>query len=285
MTAVLDKLVSLLTLEQLEQQLFRGHSQDLGFGHVFGGQVLGQALFAAQQTVPSGRLAHSYHSYFLRAGDIALPIIYEVENLRDGGSFSARRVSAIQNGRPIFFMTASFQNPEKGLEHQVSMPAIGAPEQFPNEHQLATILADRLPPAVVNQYLTNQAIEIRIAQDPHETLTDRTPQRSIWMRATGLASDDQSLHQFLLSYASDFNFLTTALKPHGIDWLSGQVKVATIDHSLWFHRPVRFDQWLLFVVDCPSTSNARGYVRGQIFDQAGQLVASAAQEGLVRQRD
>ncbi|WP_028116879.1 acyl-CoA thioesterase II [Ferrimonas senticii] len=284
MSAVLDNLVSLLTLEQLDDGLYRGESQDLGFGHLFGGQVLGQALAAAQRTVPAGRMVHSYHSYFLRAGDLSLPVIYDVETLRDGGSFSARRVSAIQHGRPIFFMTASFQAEEPGLEHQIAMPQVEAPEAFPSELELAAKMGDLLPQSVRDQYLKKQAIEIRVAESKTQRLTDRSPTRNIWMRANGALADDQSLHQFLLSYASDFNFLTTALKPHGIEWLSGEVKAATIDHSMWFHRPVKFDDWLLFSIDSPSTSNARGLVRGQIFNRDGQLVASAVQEGLLRKR-
>ncbi|QIZ75640.1 acyl-CoA thioesterase II [Ferrimonas lipolytica] len=284
MPAVLDKLVNLLTLEQLDDGLYRGESQDLGFGHLFGGQVLGQALAAAQATVPEGRMVHSYHSYFLRAGDLSLPVIYDVENLRDGGSFSARRVSAIQHGRPIFFMTASFQGEEAGMDHQVVMPEVAPPEQFKSEHQLATELGDQLPPMLRKLFLENDAIEMRVAEDADQRANDRNPIRNVWMRANGTLAADSALHQFLLSYASDFNFLSTALKPHGVSMLSGQVKLATIDHSMWFHRPVKFDNWLLFSIDCPSTGNARGLVRGQIFDTDGNLVASAVQEGLMRPR-
>ncbi|SHH76431.1 acyl-CoA thioesterase II [Ferrimonas marina] len=284
MSEVLQRLVDLLALERLDDGLFRGESQDLGFGHLFGGQVLGQALAAAQETVPSGRDVHSFHSYFLRAGDLALPVIYDVENLRDGGSFSARRVSAIQHGRPIFFMTASFQAPEPGLEHQIAMPKAHGPEGFLSQHELAQRMRDKLPPAMVERYLDNLAIELRVVEDPRTALEDRSPKRQVWMRANGELPDDPQVHRYLLAYASDFNFLTTACKPHGLSLFTPGLKLATIDHAMWYHRPFRFDQWLMFDIDCPTTMNSRGLVRGQIFDQQGNLVASAQQEGLLRQR-
>ncbi|GAA4877231.1 acyl-CoA thioesterase II [Ferrimonas pelagia] len=284
MSEVLQRLVNLLALERLDDDLYRGESQDLGFGHLFGGQVLGQALSAAQATVPAERDVHSFHSYFLRAGDLSLPVIYDVENLRDGGSFSARRVSAIQHGRPIFFMTASFQAPESGFEHQVAMPTTQPPMDYMSQHELVELMRDKLPPSLVSQYLENLAIEIRVAEDPTQIGKDRSSVRQVWMRANGPLPDDPQIHRYLMAYASDFNFLATACKPHGLTPFTPGLKLATIDHAMWYHRPFRFDDWLLFEIDCPTTVNARGLVRGQFFDQQGNLVASAQQEGLIRYR-
>ncbi|USD36733.1 MULTISPECIES: acyl-CoA thioesterase domain-containing protein [Ferrimonas] len=284
MSNSLDTLLEIMTLEQLEQGLFRGQSQDLGFGHLFGGQVLGQALAAATQTVADDRQVHSFHSYFLRAGDLQRPVIYEVENMRDGGSISTRRVSAIQHGRPIFHLTGSFHHSEPGFEHQAAMPDVAGPDGLANQFQLAEAMRGKVPDKLLDIYLNNTAIEIRLV-DPINPLKPepREPVRYVWMKANGPLPSNQSLQQHLLAYASDLNFLVTAAQPHGVSYLTPGLKMATIDHSMWFHRPVAFDQWLLYAVDSPNAMNSRGLVRGQIFNQQGQLVASSAQEGLLRQ--
>ncbi|SDI54818.1 acyl-CoA thioesterase-2 [Ferrimonas sediminum] len=284
MSNSLETLLEIMTLEQLEQGLFRGQSQDLGFGHLFGGQVLGQALAAATQTVADDRQVHSFHSYFLRAGDLQRPVIYEVENMRDGGSISTRRVSAIQHGRPIFHLTGSFHHSEPGFEHQAGMPDVAGPDGLPNQFQLAEAMRGKVPDQLLEIYLNNTAIEIRLVEPINPLKPEpREPVRYVWMKANGPLPAGQSLHQHLLAYASDLNFLVTAAQPHGVSYLTPGLKMATIDHSMWFHRPVAFDQWLLYAVDSPNAMNSRGFVRGQIFNQQGQLVASSAQEGLLRQ--
>ncbi|MBY5990701.1 acyl-CoA thioesterase II [Ferrimonas balearica] len=283
MSETLNRLLGVLSLEQLEDGLYRGQTLDLGFGHLFGGQVLGQALSAAKATVASERAVHSFHSYFLRPGDLSRPVVYEVENLRDGGSFSARRVSAIQHGRPIFYMTASFQGDEPGVSHQDPMPQVPGPEGLPNQHDLAQLMGDKLPKGMVERYLDNAAIEMRLVEqvDPFKPKVTE-PKRYVWMRTQGQLPDDPRLHRYLLAYASDFNFLVTALQPHGLSWLDRRLKVATIDHAMWYHRPFRFDDWVLYAIDSPNANNSRGLVRGQFFNRDGELIASAVQEGLMR---
>lgn len=283
MSQVLGDLLSLLSLEQIEMGLFRGQSQDLGFGHVFGGQVMGQALSAARQTVPVERKVHSFHSYFLRAGDEKLPIVYEVENMRDGGSFSARRVSAIQKGRPIFHMTCSFQTPEQGFSHQAMMPDVPGPEGLLNQQELAMTMRDKVPASILNKFMEDAPIEMRLV-DPQSPVAPNAsePYRHVWLRANGDMPLETRVHDYLLAYASDFNFLVTAAQPHGVSFLTPGMRMATIDHAMWFHRPVNMGEWLLYSIDSPNASGGRGYVRGQFFNQQGELVASATQEGLIR---
>lgn len=280
---LLDELVSLIALERLEVNLFRGQSQDLGWGTVFGGQVLGQALSAATQTVPTDRFAHSLHGYFLRPGRVESPVIYEVDRIRDGRSFTTRRVLAIQNGEAIFSLSASFQVVEPGYDHQATMPEVAPPEQLASEQALMAQILHRIPKPLYEQVTSDRPIEVRPV-DPQDFLTDapRAPQRAVWFKARGQLPDQPSLHQSLLAYASDFHFLTTSLQPHGLSWLHPHLHLASVDHVLWFHRPFRMDEWLLHVVDSPSASGARGFVRGQFFNRAGQLIASTAQEGLIR---
>jgi acyl-CoA thioesterase-2 len=253
---------------------------------VFGGQVVGQALYAAKQTVPDERSVHSFHSYFLRPGDSSKPIVYDVETLRDGNSFSARRVSAIQHGKPIFYMTASFQSPETGFEHQNLMPDVPPPEGLLSESEIAQKLAHMLPEKVREKFIGQKPIEMRPVKF-HNPLKGSVeePHRYVWFRANGSMPDDQRIHQYLLGYASDFNFLPTALQPHGVGFLEPGMQVATIDHSMWFHRPFRMDDWLLYAVESSSASGARGFVRGQIYTRDGVLVATTVQEGVIRQRD
>jgi acyl-CoA thioesterase II len=283
MSKVLEELVELLALERIEQNLFRGQSQDLGWGAVFGGQVLGQALSAAEQTVGDSRTVHSFHSYFLRSGDARRPIVYEVDCIRDGKSFTTRRVVAIQGGRAIFSMAASFQKPETGFEHQDEKPSAPGPEGLLSESELAHAFADRIPEAFRERALAERPIEVRPVS-PQDPLNPdrRPPHRQMWYRVAGRLPDEPSVHQYLLAYASDFNFLGTAMQPHGISWLSPKMQVASLDHAMWFHRPFRFDEWLLYAVESPSASSARGLVRGQFFTESGTLVASTMQEGLIR---
>ncbi|GAB4564984.1 MAG: acyl-CoA thioesterase II [Haliangiales bacterium] len=290
MSKVLDELLVLLRLEQIEQNLFRGQSQDLGWGAIFGGQVLGQALSAAARTVPPDRDVHSLHGYFLRQGDAAKPVVYEVDCIRDGKSFTTRRVVAIQYGRAIFNLSASFHREEPGFEHQAEMPEVVGPEGLIAETEILRQLGDRLPGVLRNRAEADRPIEIRPV-DPNDPLnpSPRPPQRAVWFRASGpLPDTPAAVHQYLLAYASDFHLLTTALQPHGVSWLSGRMQMASLDHAMWFHRPFRLDDWLLYMIDSPNARGARGLVRGQFFNRAGELVASTVQEGLIRrwrQRD
>ncbi len=285
MSQALQNLLNLLNLEKLEEGLFRGQSEDLGLRQVFGGQVVGQALYAAKQTVPEERIIHSFHSYFLRPGDSKKGIIYDVETLRDGKSFSARRVSAVQNGQPIFYMTASFQAPESGFEHQNAMPEVPGPETLASEQDLAQKMAHLLPEKVREKFIAERPLEIRPVQI-HNPLKGRVdePVRQVWIRANGGLPADLRIHQYLLGYVSDLNFLPVALQPHGKGFLEADMQVATIDHSMWFHRPFNFSDWLLYSVVSTSASGARGFVRGEFYNQQGVLVASTVQEGVMRQR-
>ncbi|MCU5771994.1 acyl-CoA thioesterase II [Erwiniaceae bacterium BAC15a-03b] len=285
MSQALQNLLNLLNLEKLEEGLFRGQSEDLGLRQVFGGQVVGQALYAAKQTVPAERIIHSFHSYFLRPGDSQKAIIYDVETLRDGNSFSARRVSAIQNGQPIFYMTASFQAPESGYEHQNSMPSVPGPETLPSETDIAHQLAEFIPEKAREKFLAEKPLEMRPVKfhNPLQGHVDE-PVRQVWFRANGPMPADPGIHQYLLGYASDFNFLPVALQPHGKGFLEPGMQIATIDHSMWFHRPFDLNQWLLYSVESTSASGARGFVRGQFYTQDGTLVASTVQEGVMRLR-
>jgi acyl-CoA thioesterase-2 len=275
-------LLELLELETLEVNLFRGESRDIGSPQVFGGQVLGQALNAASRTV-TGRMVHSLHAYFLPRGDFKAPIIYQVDRSRDGASFSNRRVIAIQHGEQIFNMTCSFQVEEPGLEHQVQMPDVPAPEGLADTSRVAPELLARLPERVRLLVQTARPFEFRAARplDAH-TAPGQAPSRQVWFRAVATVPEDQTLQRCLLAYVSDFHLLETATLPHGISHLSGKAQVASIDHAMWFHRPLRVDEWLLYDVDSPSASGARGFARANVFARTGALVASTAQEGLVR---
>ena len=285
MSHVLDDLVDLLSLESIEENLFRGRSQDLGFRQLYGGQVLGQSLSAASQTVEEARHVHSLHGYFLRPGDASMPVVYSVDRVRDGGSFSTRRVTAIQKGKPIFTCSASFQYDEEGFEHQAQMPDVVGPENLATEVELASTMADRLPERIRDKVLCAKPIEIRpvTERDPYNPRPG-DPVKYVWFRADGTLPDTPALHKYLLAYASDFGLLTTSLMPHGKSVWQRDMQIASLDHSLWFHRNLRADQWLLYATDSPWAGNARGFNRGSIFNRAGQLVASSTQEGLIRQR-
>lgn len=282
MKPIVAELVELLELERIEENLFRGQSRDIGTRFVFGGQVLGQALAAAQRTV-DGRHVHSLHAYFLRAGDVEAPIVYEVDRNRDGKSFSSRRVVAIQHGQPIFTMAASFQEPEEGLGHQLSMPTVPPPEDLEEPDPIEPERLAKIP-AKLQRWVTNQGpFEFRHVY-PRDELKPpkRPPLQHVWFRLCDRVGDDELLHRALLAYASDFHLLGTATLPHGISYLQGNVQMASLDHAMWFHRPFRADQWLLYSCDSPSSQGARGLSRGQIYDTSGRLVASTAQEGLIR---
>ena len=283
MTSPASELIELLSLERLEDNLFRGQSRDIGTKYVFGGQVLGQALSAAQATMTEPRAAHSLHAYFLRAGDIEHPIVYDVDRTRDGGSFSVRRVSAIQHGKVIFFCAASFQEAEAGAEHQLSMPEVPRPEDL---EPAPAIPPEKLAllPTKVQRWLDRQGpFEFRHVY-PRDELNPpkRPPYQQVWFRLSQPVGDAPELHRALLAYASDFHLLGTATFPHGISYYQPNVAMASLDHALWFHRPFRADEWLLYSLDSPSAQGARGMARGLVFDRAGRLVASTAQEGLIR---
>jgi acyl-CoA thioesterase-2 len=283
MNPIVTELVQLLRLERLEDNLFRGQSRDIGTKYVFGGQVLGQALSAAQQTVDDGRHVHSIHAYFLRAGDIEAPIVYDVDRARDGHSFSVRRVTAIQHGQPIFVFASSFQKSEPGVEHQFHMPEVPQPEDVeptaaPSPEALAKL------PAKMQRWLSRMGpFEMRPIYPRDEVKPPkRPPYQQVWLRLTDKVSDAPELHQALLAYASDFYLLGTTTFPHGISYYQPNVQMASLDHAMWFHRPFRADDWLLYSLDSPTAMNARGLARGQFFSRDGKLVASVAQEGLIR---
>ena len=287
MSKALVDLVAQLQLERIEENLFRGQSQDLGWGTVFGGQVLGQALSAAVQTVEPSRAVHSLHAYFLRPGDVKHPIVYDVDRIRDGSSFATRRIVAIQRGLPIFNMAASFQTPEPGFEHQQPMPDVPPPEALPTEQERATRQASRLPPFLKALAFGDRAFEMRSADPEDDPISPRprAAERMVWMRTpTSLPELSSALHACLLAYASDTGFIATALLPHGVTWIAPGMQVASLDHVMWFHQPLRVDEWLLYVMDSPSAHGARGLVRARIYTRSGTLVASTAQEGLIRRR-
>jgi acyl-CoA thioesterase II len=279
----LTDLLQLLELEPLEVNLFRGESRDIGAPQVFGGQVLGQALTAAAATV-EGRVVHSLHAYFLRRGDINAPIVYQVDRSLDGHSFTNRRVVAIQHGEQIFNMTASFQVSEGGFDHQIDMPEVPDPESLPDPAPAPELL-EKLPEKVRRFFSQPRPFEFRLVQAvDYLRPKPAPPARQIWVRAVARVGDDEMLHRRLLAYVSDFFLLDTATLPHGTSFLKPSLIMATIDHAMWFHRPLRVDDWLLCAMDSPSASGARGFARASVFARDGRLVASAAQEGLIRQR-
>jgi acyl-CoA thioesterase II len=281
MNQLLEDLIKVMTLERLEINLFRGQSRDIGSPQVFGGQVLGQALVAATATVED-RQVHSLHAYFLRRGDFNSPIVYEVDRAWDGKHFATRRVVAIQHGQQIFNMSASFQMPETGLDHQITMPDVPQPEELPD---LAQFLAanPNMPPTLLKILERKRPFEFRPVEPPSVLRVEKTaPLKHVWIRAIDTLPDDEALHRCLLAYASDFQLLDTALRPHGLSWMRDKLVIASIDHAMWFHRSVRVDDWLLYAMDSPSASGARGFTRGSVFARDGRLVASVSQEGLIR---
>ena len=283
MDELLTDLLGVLDLEAIEENIFRGQSRDIGAPQVFGGQVLGQALVAASRTVTQRRV-HSLHAYFLRRGDVSLPIVYEVDRARDGGSFTNRRVVAIQRGQQILNMTASFQVEEPGLEHQFAAPQVTGPEALPDIVEARAADLAGLPKRLRAFLEHRRPFHVRLV--PGADSEKRFgPVKYVWMRAVDRLPDDPLVHRALLAYLSDYELLGTAVLPHGEEpMLRGNLQMASLDHALWFHRPCRVDEWLLFSFDSPSASGARGLARSEVFTQAGTLVLSSAQEGLIRPR-
>ena len=282
--SVLTELLELLHLERIEQNLFRGQSQDLGWGRLYGGQVLGQALSAAAQTVDEGRVVHSMHGYFLRHDMADTPVVYTVDPIRDGRSFSTRRVVAVQNGKAIFNLAASFQVEEEGLDHAQAAPTgVTPPEELKSQRELALRIADKIPAPLREKVTGERPIEVRPVRPWNPLRPDeRDPTNQVWFKATGPLPDDPAVHRYLLAYASDSHFLTTALFPHGVSWATPGIQLASLDHAMWFHRPFRLDEWLLYDVQSPSASSAKGLVSGHLYTRDGTLVASVVQEGLMR---
>ena len=284
-STALKALLAVLDLEQLEDNLFRGARGSEGWQRVYGGQVLGQALMAALRTVDPARSVHSLHGDFLLAGDPSLPIVYDVERTRDGGSFTTRRVKAIQHGAAIFTMSASFHKLEEGLEHQSAMPEVPAPESLPNPKDLIAGLIDKLPAAMRSYWERDRPIDMRVVDiSRYLTREKKPPAQQIWFRAAGRLPDDPAIHEAVLAYASDFTLLDTALIAHGKLLFDADIQLASLDHSLWYHRPFRADEWMLYVQDSPNAHSARGFSRGSIYTREGALIASVAQEGLMRLR-
>ena len=284
MTSAVQDLLAILDLEVLEQNLFRGRSPQAGWQRVFGGQVIGQALVAASRTV-EGRSPHSLHGYFLLPGDPKVPIIYDVERIRDGRSFTTRRVKAIQHGQPIFTLSASFHIDEPGLSHQMAMPDVPKPDQLPSESDIRERVMPLMPDPVRAYFERERPIELRPVEfKRYMTRDGLDPYFNVWIRATGTLPDDPAIHQAVLAYASDMTLLDSTLVAHGRTVFEREIQAASLDHALWFHRPFRADEWLLYAQDSPFAGGARGFARGSIFTSDGVLVASVAQEGLIRHR-
>jgi len=277
----LPEMLKILDLERIEDNLFRGESRDVGAPQVFGGQVLGQALVAASRTV-DGRQVHSLHAYFLRRGDLDVPIVFEVDRSRDGGSFTSRRVVAIQHGQPILTMSASFQVAEPGLDHQAPMPKAPPPEDLQDLGRIEKTLLERTPHKVTGYFRNQRPFEFR-AVNPTDYLTHekRPAHRQVWFRIVDSLPADQALQRCLLTYVSDYHLLATATLPHGVNFLD--LQLASIDHAIWFHRDLHVNEWHLYSIESPSASGARGFCRGSIYSRDGRLVASVAQEGLIRE--
>ncbi|TJV38202.1 MAG: acyl-CoA thioesterase II [Mesorhizobium sp.] len=283
MTAAMDELLGILDLERLEHNLYRGRSPQVEWQRVFGGQTIAQALVAAQRTVEPDRFVHSLHGYFMRPGDIKVPIIYEVDRIRDGGSFTTRRVLAIQHGHAIFSLEASFQVDEKGLEHQFALPDdVPPPEGLQTQRQLLE-KAERVPDAVRRFWARERPLELRPVNLQHYESRDKLPPRqNVWIRLAGPVPDDRALQSVLLAYLSDMTLLDTSTFAHGRGLFDPDIQAASLDHSMWFHRPHALDGWLLYAQDSPSSSGSRGFSRGTLYARDGTLIASMAQEGLIR---
>ena len=283
----LKDLLDLLDLEQIEVNMFRGVSPAEGWQRVYGGQVIGQALVAASRTVEDeSRVAHSLHGYFLRPGDTTIPILYSVDRIRDGGSFNTRRVVAVQKGQAIFSMSVSFQVMEDGLHHQIDMPAdIKPPEECSTEAELRETYIDQIPDEFKSNFERPGPIEMRFVEPVNDfNPAPTTPYQHVWIKAADTMPEDVRLNQCLLAYASDMTLLDTCCRPHGIGWSNENLQVASLDHAMWFHRPFKTDDWLLYAQDSPYSGGARGFNRGSFYTQDGRLIASATQEGLIRLR-
>lgn len=286
-TAAMKQLLSILDLETLEMDLFRGNSPQVGWQRVFGGQVIGQALIAAQRTVDSARHVHSLHGYFMRPGDPTIPIIYEVDRMRDGSSFNTRHVLAKQHGKAIFSLLASFQIEESGLDYQMPMPeGLPLPEQLMGDRDIPELYLNAAPANVRRYWEQDRPVELKPVSMTHYFSREKLPPaQHVWVRARGIVPDDRALQAAILAYLSDMTLLDTSLHPHGRTIFDRDIQVASLDHSMWFHRPFRMDDWLLYTQDTPSSSGARGFNRGSLYTRDGVLVASVAQEGLIRVHD
>ncbi|MBX9470178.1 MAG: acyl-CoA thioesterase II [Rhizobium sp.] len=284
-TRPMQDLIERLDLEKLEENLFRGSSPQNGWQRVFGGLVIAQALMAAQRCVDPDRIVHSLHAYFMRPGDPSIPIVYQVERIRDGSSFTTRRVVAIQHGKAIFSMSASFQVEEPGFDHQVAIPDVPGPETLMGEAEFRAAFLAKAPDTVKKYWGRERPIEIRPTSLTHYLSREKLePEAHIWVRASGLVPDDRHYQAAILAYLSDMTLLDTSLYAHGTSIFDPELQVASLDHAMWFHRPCRLDDWLLYTQDSPSAAGARGMTRGSIFTRDGRLVASVAQEGLIRKR-
>ena len=284
MSSAMQELVSILDLEGLEHNLFRGRSPQVGWQRVFGGQVIAQALVAAQRTVDAARHVHSLHCYFMRPGDPAVPIIFEVDRIRDGGTFTTRRVVAIQHGHAIFSLSASFQIDEPGLDHQIPMPAnVPGPDTLMSDRDFRDKYLAAAPPHISKFFERERPFEMKPVSLNHYFSKEKLPpEQHVWFKATGDAPDDRTIQTAMLAYFSDMTLLDATLFAHGKSIFEPDLQVASLDHSMWFHRPVNLEDWLLYTQDSPSTSGGRGFARGAIYARSGELIASTAQEGLIR---
>jgi acyl-CoA thioesterase-2 len=286
MQEALAKIIQVLEPEEVVEDRYLGQAVDLGWGRLFGGHVLAQALSSASRTVHQGWMAHSLHGYFLRPGAVDAPILYEVDRIRDGGSFATRRVTARQRGEVILNLAGSFHRDEQGFEHQLPMPDVPGPDELASDHDLRREVADKIPEKHRETWLRKRPIETRPVEPINYLEPEvREPVRHMWIRTSHPVPDDPALHRWLLAYASDFALLSTALLPHGLTFMHRGMQVASVDHAMWFHREFRVDDWLLYAMDSPSASHALGFTRGAVFDRAGRQVASVAQEGLIRRRE
>ncbi|MGY6710424.1 MAG: acyl-CoA thioesterase II [Rhizobiaceae bacterium] len=286
MTSAMQELLSILDLERLEHNLFRGRSPQVGWQRVFGGQVISQALVAAQRTVNGGRYVHSLHCYFMLPGDPAVPIVYQVDRLRDGGSFTTRRVTAIQHGNAIFSLECSFHIEEGGLEHQMPMPLdVPPPEDLKTQFELIESSGLDIPEAIRKFWARERPLEIKPVNLAHYVSREKLePVQHVWVRMTGEVPDDRHLQAAILAYLSDMTLLDTSTFPHGRSGFDPQIQMASLDHAMWFHRNHALDDWLLYTADSPNSIGSRGFARGLLYARDGTLVASTAQEGLVRLR-
>ena len=286
MSAAMQELLAILDLERLEHNLFRGRSPKESWQRVFGGQTIAQALVAAQRTVEPDRHVHSLHGYFMRPGDTTLPIVYEVDRIRDGGSFTTRRVIAIQHGEAIFSLEASFQGDEEGLEHQVPMPlGVPTPDTLLSQQELMGKFGEAVPEGIRRYWERERPIEMKPAMLQHYTSREKLePRQNIWIRTTGPVPADRAIQSAVLAYLSDMTLLDTSTFAHGRAIFDPDIQAASLDHAMWFHRPNPLDGWLLYTQDSPSTQGSRGFTRGTLYAEDGTLVASVAQEGLIRLR-
>jgi acyl-CoA thioesterase-2 len=281
----METVLATLDLETIEMNLFRGSSPQVGWQRVFGGQVIGQALMAAQRTVDADRFAHSLHAYFMLPGDPSVPILYQVDRLRDGSSFNTRRVLAVQHGKAIFALTASFQVDEPGFDHQVDMPDVPMPEELMDEEQVKQRYLAHAPENVRRYWERKRPVEIRpVSIESYFSRAQPSQRQNIWVRVTGPVPDDRLYRNAVLAYLSDMTLLDVSLNAHGTSVLDPTVQVASLDHAMWFHRPFKLDDWLLYSQESPSASGARGFTRGSLFTRSGVLIASVAQEGLIRKK-